>query len=116
MVNGSPDERVLSIFFAKSMAAIFYFNDSERLGIEKNLYQEGGQRSNMWRGVGVGTEDYACLRSLNMFILPNSVRPRTEFLIGTIKLQPNPKPNVSFGHFALGGKRERWQTLLMKKF
>ena len=54
MVNGSPDERVLSIFLAKSMAAIFYFNDSERLGIEKNLYQEGGQRSNMWRGVGVG--------------------------------------------------------------
>ena len=41
MVNGSIDERVLSIFLAKSMAAIFYFNDSGRLGIERNLYQEG---------------------------------------------------------------------------
>ena len=36
-------------------------------------------------------------------------------LIGAVKLQPNHKPNVSFGHFALGGNRERWQTLLMKK-
>ena len=41
MVNGSADERVLSIFLAKIMAAIFYFNDSGRLGIERNLYQEG---------------------------------------------------------------------------
>ena len=41
MVNGSTDERLLSIFLAKSMAAIFYFNDSGRLGIERNLYQEG---------------------------------------------------------------------------
>ena len=41
MVNGSADERVLSIFLVKSMAAIFYFKDSGRLGIERNLYQEG---------------------------------------------------------------------------
>ena len=41
MVNGSDDERVLSIFLAKIMAAIFYLNDSGRLGIERDFYQEG---------------------------------------------------------------------------
>ena len=53
MVNGSIDERVLSIFLAKSMAAIFYFNDSGRLGIERNLYQEGVNGQNKEGGGGV---------------------------------------------------------------
>ena len=35
-------ERVLKIFFVKIMVAIFYFNDSGRLGRERNLYQAGG--------------------------------------------------------------------------
>ena len=52
MVNGSTDERVLSIFLAKSMAAIFYFNDSGRLGIERNLYQEGVNGQNKEGGGG----------------------------------------------------------------
>ena len=63
MVNGSTDERLLSIFLAKSMAAIFYFNDSGRLGIERNLYQEGVNGQNKERGGG-GSEDCACLGSL----------------------------------------------------
>ena len=62
MVNGSTDERLLSIFLAKSMAAIFYFNDSGRLGIERNLYQEGVNGQNKERGGG--SEDCACLGSL----------------------------------------------------
>ena len=111
MVNGSTDERLLSIFLAKSMAAIFYFNDSGRLGIERNLYQEGVNGQNKERGGG----EWRLRLPGVIVILQNSVRPQTEFLIGAVKLQPNPKPNVSFGHFALGGKRERWQTMLMKK-
>ena len=39
------------------MAAIF-FNGSGRLGRERNFYQEGGRRSKMRRGVGLGGEDY----------------------------------------------------------
>ena len=55
MVNGSTDQRVLSIFLAKSMAAIFYFNDSGRLGIERNLYQEGVNGQNK-EGGGEGVK------------------------------------------------------------
>ena len=40
------------------MAAILDFNGSGRLGRERNFYQEGGRRSNMRRGVGLGGEDY----------------------------------------------------------
>ena len=56
MVNGSDDERVLSIFLAKSMAAINYFNDSgiRRLGIERNLYQEGVSGQKEGEGWGRG--------------------------------------------------------------
>ena len=36
-------ERVLSIFLAKIVAAIFYFNGSGRLRRERKLYQEGGR-------------------------------------------------------------------------
>ena len=39
------------------MAAIFDFNGSGRLGKGINLYQGGGRRSKIRRGVGVG-EDY----------------------------------------------------------
>ena len=58
-------------------------------------------------GWGWGTEDYACLRSLNMFILPNSVRPRTEFLIGTIKLQPNPESRMCHLDISLLEEKEK---------
>ena len=47
-------ERVLSNFITNTMAAIFYFNDSGRLGREINLYQGGGGRSKIRSGVGVG--------------------------------------------------------------
>ena len=46
-------ERVLSNFITNTMAAIFYFNGSGRLGREINLYQGGGRRSKIRRGVGV---------------------------------------------------------------
>ena len=47
-------EGVLSIFLRKIMAATFYFSGSRRLGREINLYQGGGRRSKLRRGVGVG--------------------------------------------------------------
>ena len=47
-------ERVLIIFLMKIMAALFDFNDSGRLGRERNLYQGGGQRSIIRRGMWVG--------------------------------------------------------------
>ena len=47
-------EGVLSIFLRKIMAATFYFSGSRRLGRERNLYQGGGRRSKLRRGVGVG--------------------------------------------------------------
>ena len=47
-------ERVLIIFLMKIMAALFDFNDSGRLGRERNLYQGGGRRSIIRRGMWVG--------------------------------------------------------------
>ena len=47
-------ERVLSKFILNIMAAIFNFNGSGRLGRGINLYQGGGRRSKIRRGVGVG--------------------------------------------------------------
>ena len=47
-------ERVLIIFLMKIMAALFDFNDSGRLGRERNFYQGGGQRSIIRRGMWVG--------------------------------------------------------------
>ena len=47
-------ERVLIIFLMKIMAALFDFNDSGRLGRERNLYQGGSQRSIIRRGMWVG--------------------------------------------------------------
>ena len=48
------DERVLSIFLTKIMAAIFDFNGSGRLVRERNLYQGDSRQSKIRRGVGVG--------------------------------------------------------------
>ena len=48
------DERVLSIFLTKIMAAIFDFNGSGRLVRERNLYQGGSWQSKIRRGVRVG--------------------------------------------------------------
>ena len=48
------DERALSIFLTKIMAAIFDFNGSGRLVRERNLYQGGSPQSKIRRGVGVG--------------------------------------------------------------
>ena len=47
-------ERVLSNFITNIMAAIIDFDGSGRLGREINLYQGGGRRSKLRRGVGVG--------------------------------------------------------------
>ena len=53
---------------------------------EKNLYREGGRQSKIGRGVGEGGgEDYVYLKSL--LFSQKSVRPRTEFLIGAVRLQ-----------------------------
>ena len=46
-------ERVLSNFITNIMAAIIDFDGSGRLGREINLYQGGGRRSKLRRGVGV---------------------------------------------------------------
>ena len=48
------DERVLIIFLMKIMTTLFDFNGSGRLGRERNLYQGGGQRSIIRRGMWVG--------------------------------------------------------------
>ena len=47
-------ERVLNNFITKIMAAIFDNNGSGKLRREINLYQGGGRRSKIRRGVGVG--------------------------------------------------------------
>ena len=47
-------ERVLIIFLMKIMTTLFDFNGSGRLGRERNLYQGGGQRSIIRRGMWVG--------------------------------------------------------------
>ena len=88
-------ERVLIIFLMKIMAALFDFNDSGRLGRERNLYQGGGQRSIIRRGMWVG--ELEIIHVTDHCYFANSVRPRTEFLIGTVKLQtsttrPSPAP------------------------
>ena len=59
------------------MAAIFDVNGSGRLGREINL--KGGERGG-GKGVKIRLPEVIVL-------LPCSVRPRTEFLIGAIKLQ-----------------------------
>ena len=50
---------VLSIFLEKTMAAIFNFNGSARLGKDRNLCQRGEQWSKIRRGVGWGGENYS---------------------------------------------------------
>ena len=47
-------KRMPSIFLAKIMAAIFYFNDNGRLRRERNLYQGGERRSRIRRGARLG--------------------------------------------------------------
>ena len=47
-------ERVFIIFLMKIMTTLFDFNGSGRLGRERNLYQGGGQRSIIRRGMWVG--------------------------------------------------------------
>ena len=47
-------ERVLIIFLMKIMTTLFDFNGSGRPGRERNLYQGGGQRSIIRRGMWVG--------------------------------------------------------------
>ena len=76
-------ERMLGISLTKIMAAIFYFNGSERLGREMNLYQGRDRRSKIGRGAG----EWRLNLSEVIVILQNSIRPRTEVLIGAVKLQ-----------------------------
>ena len=78
-------ERLLSISLTKIMAAIFDFNGSWRPARERNWCQRGGRRSKIRRGLGVGKWRLRLLEVI--VILQNSVRPRTEFLIGAVKLQ-----------------------------
>ena len=76
-------ERVLSIFLTKIMAAVFDFNGSGRFGRERNLYQGGWSTVQNKESGGGGGVKITPARSL----LQNSVRPRTECLIGAVKLQ-----------------------------
>ena len=46
-------ERVLNNFITNIMAVVFDFNNSGRLGREINLYQGGGWRSKIRRGMGM---------------------------------------------------------------
>ena len=71
--------RVLSISLTKIMAVIFDFNGNWR------LYQGGGRRSKIRRRAGV--RKWSLRLPEVIVILQNSVRPRTEFLIGAVKLQ-----------------------------
>lgn len=68
------------------MAAIFDFNGNGKLGRKRNLYQGGGRRSNMRRGVGVGGVKIMPAQKV-IVILQNSVCPLADFLIGEVKLQ-----------------------------
>ena len=52
-MNLSSAETEAEIFLTKILAA-FDFNGSGRLIRERNLYQVGGRRSKMRRGVGEG--------------------------------------------------------------
>ena len=75
-------EQVLNTFFTKTMAAIFDFNGSGRLGRERNLYQGGGRRSKKGEGWGWGNEE-ACPKSLSFCKTPFAQNG----LIGAVKLQ-----------------------------
>ena len=50
--------RVLNNFTTNIVAAFFDFNGSGRLRREINLYQGGGRRSKIRRGVGVAEQAY----------------------------------------------------------
>ena len=65
------------------MAAIFDFNGRGRLGREWNLYQGGGRRSRIRRGLG----EWKLRLPEVIVVLRNSVPRRKEFLIGAVKLQ-----------------------------
>ena len=65
------------------MAAIFDFNGRGRLGREWNLYQRGGRRSRIRRGLG----EWKLRLPEVIVVLRNSVPRRKEFLIGAVKLQ-----------------------------
>lgn len=62
---------MLSIFTVKTIAAVFDFYNSGKLGRERNLYQGGCRRSKIRRGVGVGEDKMPALQA-NM-LLCNSV-------------------------------------------
>ena len=53
---------MLSNFIANIMAAIFDFNGSGRLGRGINLYQGGGRRSKIRKGVGERNKRFVSLK------------------------------------------------------
>ena len=75
---------MLSIFLTKIVTTIFDFYGRGRLGREKFIPRGWSTVKNRERGGG-GGEDYVYLKSL--LFSQKSVRPRTEFLIGAVRLQ-----------------------------
>ena len=78
-------EQELSIPITKIMAIIFDFNGSGRLERERNLFPGGGRRSKI-RRVGVSKWRLR-LPEVILILKKNYFCPRTEFLIGAVKLQ-----------------------------
>ena len=101
-------ERVLIIFLMKIMAALVDFNDSGRLGRERNLYQGGGQRSIIRRGMWVGKWRlsmsqiivilqtlFAHERSSRLVLLSSRHQPLALLPPPTLAVQSNSKSNMA---------------------
>ena len=101
-------ERVLIIFLMKIMAALVDFNDSGRLGRERNLYQGGGQRSIIRRGMWVGEWRlsmsqiivilqtlFAHERSSRLVLLSSRHQPLALLPPPTLAVQSNSKSNMA---------------------
>ena len=99
-------ERVLIIFLMKIMAALFDFNDSGRLGRERNLYQGGSQRSIIRRGMWVGewrlsmSQIIGILQTLfaherSSWLVLLSSRPLALLPPPTLAVQSNSKSNMA---------------------
>ena len=101
-------ERVLIIFLMKIMTTLFDFNGSGRLGRERNLYQGGGQRSIIRRGMWVGEWRlsmseiivilqtlFAHERSSWLVLLSSRHQPLALFPPPTLAVQSNSKSNMA---------------------
>ena len=93
------------------MAAVFDFNGSGRFGRERNLYQGGWSTVQNKESGGGGGVKITPARSL----LQNSVRPRTECLIGAVKLQLSITCQMCHSDISLSrGESGRYRALIVK--